>query len=76
MKLYVDCFVLLNFPLQRVSNMNKLSKLKHHQKENAPAQREIKPRVILDQYNGHSVLSESALWLRNGPSLSASLIHS
>lgn len=56
--------------------MNKLSKLKHHQKENAPAQREIKPRVILDQYNGHSVLSESALWLRNGPSLSASLIHS
>lgn len=56
--------------------MNKLSKLKHRQKEDAPAQREIKPRVILDQYNAHPVLSESALWLRNSPSLSARLIHS
>lgn len=56
--------------------MNTLKKLKHRQKEDAPAQREIKPRVILDQYNGHSDLSESALWLRNGPSLSARLIHS
>lgn len=56
--------------------MNKLSKLKQCQKEDAPAQREIKPRVILDQYNAHSVLSESSLWLRNGLSLSARLSHS